>query len=109
MASISSSKRVCSDCVAWTRIGGGGALRAFERRFRNNNGPIPVAEITILHRLLNVKLQMKFFCCSICLPDVLAIDCIGVDETDVTFIGGGGIVITVTLVGDDIVSEADIV
>lgn len=49
MASISSSKRVCSDCVAWTRIGGGGALRVFERRFLNNNGPIPVAEIKMLH------------------------------------------------------------
>lgn len=37
---------------------------------------------------------------------MLAIDCIGVDETDVTFIGGGETAITV--IGDDIVSEADI-
>lgn len=36
---------------------------------------------------------------------MLAIDCIGVDETDVTFIGGSGTAITV--VGDDIVSEAE--
>lgn len=47
VASVSSSKRVCSDVVAGTRIGGGGAFRVFERRLRNNNGPIPVAEMKI--------------------------------------------------------------
>lgn len=37
---------------------------------------------------------------------MLAIDCIGVDETDVMFIGSGRTVLMV--VGDDIVSDADI-
>lgn len=44
VASASSSNRACSGLVT-VRVGGAGALRLFDRRFRNSNGPIPVAEM----------------------------------------------------------------
>lgn len=41
VASASSSNRACSAVVA-DRVGGAGALRLFERRFRSNSGPSPM-------------------------------------------------------------------
>lgn len=42
MASDSSSRRVCSGLTG-VRVGGAGAFLAFDRRFRNINGPNPAA------------------------------------------------------------------
>lgn len=43
VASASSSNRACSGLeTVWERVGGAGARRFFERRFRNRSGPRPV-------------------------------------------------------------------
>lgn len=43
VASASSSNRACSGLeTVWERVGGAGARRFFERRFRNKSGPRPV-------------------------------------------------------------------
>lgn len=56
VASASSSNRACSGLVT-VRVGGAGALRLFDRRFRNNNGPIPVAEMLKQAAFCVVKIQ----------------------------------------------------